>query len=298
MKILISGSSGFIGSNLVRYLKEKGHEVIKLVRHSTALARDEIVWEPLQGVEKPALLEEIDAVIHLAGESIMGRWTESKKKKIHDSRVKATSLLCRDLCSLDRPPAVMIAASAVGYYGSRGDEILKEESSRGEGFLAKVCEEWEAASQRVEEKGIRRVLLRLGMVLSPKGGALKRMLPPFKWGLGGKLGDGRQWMSWIALTDLIRAIEFSLEDHQLAGPVNAVAPTPVVNKDFTKVLGRQLSRPAFMTVPAWAIKLILGELGREVLLSSQRVMPDKLLQAGFRFDMPSLEQALQADLSL
>lgn len=279
MKILVSGSTGFIGSSLIPFLQEKGCEVLKLVRVRGDLASDEIGWDPHRGVINPPLLEGIDGVIHLAGESISGRWTPDKKKKIYSSRVEGTKLLCNSLNSLKKSPSVMVCASAIGYYGSRGDEILTEESSRGEGFLSDVCFDWENATNCCNTRVVN---ARFGVVLSPKGGALKQMLPVFKMGLGGKLGSGKQWMSWVALEDVLRTLYFSLTS-KLSGPLNIVSPDPVTNAAFTKTLGEILYRPTFMTVPSWAVKWALGEMGEQLLLSSQRVVPDKLEKAGFKF---------------
>ena len=293
MKIAVSGSTGLIGSALVPFLKEQGHEVFKLVRVRADLLPDEIGWDPHCGVINPALLEGMDAVVHLAGENIMGRWTEAKKEKIRSSRVEGTKLLCQALGSLKHPPSVFVAASAIGYYGDRGDEILTEKSPKGEGFLSGVCEQWEEAVRALKEKGSRIVNLRIGMVLSGKGGALKQMLPVFKWGLGGKMGAGNQWMSWIAIDDLIRIIDFALHKDQLAGALNAVSPEPVTNQTFTETLGKLLHRPAFMAIPAFAVKLVFGQLGTELLLSSERVVPRRLEEAGYSFAYPHLDEALE-----
>lgn len=292
MKILISGSSGLVGSSLVSFLKEKGHEIFKLVRVRADLLPNEIAWDPDRGVINPPLLEGVDAVVHLAGENIMGRWTKTKKERIRDSRVEGTKLLCQAFCGLKKLPSTFICASAVGYYGNRGNEILTEQSAKGEGFLSDVCADWEEAANGAMANGIRTVNLRMGMVLSSKGGALKQMLPIFKCCLGGKMGSGAQWMSWIALDDLTRMVEFILHQDTLAGPVNAVAPSPVTNTEFTETLGKVLHRPAFMSVPALAVKLVFGELGNELLLASQRVRPQKLEQAGYTFTCPTLGVAL------
>lgn len=293
MKIAVSGSTGLIGSALIPFLKEQGHEVFKLMRVRADLLPDEIGWDTHRGVINPSLLEGMDAVVHLAGENIMGRWTEAKKEKIRTSRVVGTKLLCQALCSLKHPPSVFVAASAIGYYGDRGDETLIEKSPKGEGFLPNVCEQWEEATGALKEKGSRIVNLRIGMVLSGKGGALKQMLPVFKWGLGGKMGLGNQWMSWIAIDDLIRIIDFALHKEQLAGSLNAVSPYPVTNQTFTETLGKLLHRPTFMAMPACAVKLVFGQLGTELLLSSTRVSPRKLEEAGYPFAYPHLDKALQ-----
>ena len=297
MKVLVTGSSGLIGSALIPFLKERNHQIYKLVRIRADSLPHEIAWDPDRGVINPSLLEGLDAVVHLAGENLMGWWTATKKEKIRTSRVKGTRLLCRALSHLKQPPGVLVCASAVGYYGNRGDEILTEQSSRGRGFLADVCEEWEEATQATSEKGIRTLNLRFGMVLSPKGGALKQMLPIFKWGLGGQLGLGDQYVSWISIDDLTRVINYVIQEEKLAGPVNAVTPYPVTNAELTKTLGYILHRPTFFPMPTFAVRLIFGELGQGLLLSSERVQPKKLVGAGFRFDYPHLKEALRALLT-
>lgn len=293
MKVLVSGSSGLIGSALISFLQANQHEVYRLVRGKADLLPHEIAWDPQRGVINPPLLEGLDAVVHLAGENIMGRWTEAKKEKIRASRVNGTRLLSQALCQLKNPPNVFVCASATGYYGDRGTEFLTEQSSKGEGFLADVCEEWEEATRAASEKGIRTLNLRFGMVLSSKGGALKQLLPIFKWGLGGQVGNGKQYISWIAIDDLVRIIEFVIENEKLAGPVNTISPHPVTNAEFTKTLGHLLHRPTFLSIPAFAIRLIFGELGKETLLCSQYVVPEKLEKAGFQFEYPHLEEALR-----
>ena len=293
MRIVVSGATGLIGSSLVPFLRERGHEVHKLIRSRANLGENEIAWDPDRGVIDSSLLEGMDAMIHLAGENILGRWTETKKEKIWKSRVEGTRLLCEALSARQHPPLVFISASAIGYYGDRGEETLTEASAKGEGFLSDVCAEWEKSSQFLQEKGIWTLALRFGMVLSPRGGALKQMLHIFKLGLGGVLGSGKQWMSWIALEDVLRFIEFALHQNSLAGPVNVVSPCPVTNFAFTKALGHILHRPTFMGVPACAVKVMFGELGREVFLSSERVLPAKLEAAGFSFAYPELEGALK-----
>jgi len=238
--------------------------------------------------------EEPDAVVHLAGENIAaGRWTERQKARIRDSRVKGTRLLCDLLARYSPPPKALVCASAVGYYGDRGDEILKEESASGSDFLSDVCGEWEAATQTAVERGIRVVNLRIGVVLSPLGGALAKMLTPFKLGAGGVIGSGRQYMSWIALDDAVRAFHFALTNQSLHGPVNAVAPNAVTNRDFTRTLGRVLSRPTVFPMPAFAARLAFGEMADALLLASTRVQPARLLAGGFTFRYPDLEGALR-----
>lgn len=298
MKILVSGSTGLIGSSLIPFLEEKGHEVFRLVRVRADLLPREIAWDAHRGVINPPLLEGMDAVVHLAGESIMGRWTQAKMGNIRTSRVEGTKLLCQALCSLEKPPSVFICASAIGYYGDRGDEVLPEQRAVGQGFLADVCKEWEESTRSVSKKGIRALNLRIGMVLSAKGGALKQMLPVFKWGMGGRMGEGNQWMSWIAIDDLVRIMDFALHQNKLVGPLNAVSPFPVTNQVFTDTLGSLLHRPTFMAMPSFAVKLVFGQLGTELLLSSQRVQPKKLEEAGFVWDYPHIDEALQHVMDL
>lgn len=292
MKILISGASGLIGSALVPFLTSGKHQVIKLVHKKGALASDEIAWASPSSLIKSSLLEGFDAVIHLAGESLKGRWNQEKKRKIKESRVQGTQELAQVLSQLKKPPSVFICSSAIGYYGDRGNQVLTEESSKGTGFLAEVCKEWEQASLPAYEAGIRTVNLRTGIVLSPQGGALEQMLTPFKLGLGAKIGSGNQYMSWIAIDDLIYILYAVLQNASLSGPVNAVSPYPLTNKEFTKVLAFVLKRPVFLTLPSYLISLIFGEKGQALLLSSQRVEPSKLLKIGFQFSYSQLKQAL------
>lgn len=292
MKILITGSSGMIGSALISFLTAGKHQVYKMVRTRADLLPHEIAWDPEQGIINPELLEDFDAVVNLAGESIMGRWAPLKKERIRYSRVNSTVLLSQALSQLRKPPSVFVSASAIGYYGNRGDELLTEKSLKGRGFMADVCQEWEESTQLAIDKGIRTINLRIGLVLSPKGGALKQMLLPFKLCLGGQLGSGRQYMSWITLDDLVGAIYYAICQPSIAGPVNAVSPYCVTNADFTKVLGEVLHRPTFFNMPEYAVNLIFGDMGRELLLSSERVKPEKLEQAGFVYSYPQLEGAL------
>lgn len=253
---------------------------------------DEYRWDPSAGDVEPAALEGLDAVVHLAGETVAGRWTDDKKERILRSRVDGTRTLSEALAGLERPPRVLVTASAIGYYGDRGDEQLTEESSSGDGFLAEVVREWEAASRPAEEAGIRVVRLRFGIVLSPAGGALETMLTPFRLGVAGKLGSGRQWMSWISIDDVVGAIRHALVADELAGVANTVAPNPVTNAEFTKTLGRVLGRPTLLPVPGAALRLALGEFSQEAL-SSTRVVPRRLLESGYEFRHPDLEQALR-----
>ena len=263
------------------------------MRPPASCAAPDVRWDPAGGRIDEAALAGTDAVVHLAGESIMGRWTASKKASIRDSRVGATSLLCRALAHLADPPAVVACASAVGYYGDRADEVLSEASPAGSGFLAGVCRQWEAAAAPAVERGIRVVHLRFGVVLSPRGGALRRMLSPFRLGFGGRLGSGRQYWSWISLADAVSVIVHALENEPLRGAINVVAPTAVTNRQFSKTLGRVLRRPVIFAMPAFAARLLLGQMAGEMLLASARAEPRKLLQAGFVFRHPELEKALR-----
>ena len=292
MRILITGASGTVGSALLPALKAQGHEVVRL---KTGVARgpDEIPWDPLEALD-PALVSGFDVVIHLAGENIFGRWTQRKKAAIRDSRVQGTQHLCQALAQAVRKPQVLLAASAIGYYGSRGDEMLTEESGVGTGFLAEVARDWENATKLAADGGIRVVNLRTGIVLSAKGGALAMMRTPFRLGLGGKIGSGRQWMSWISIDDEVGAILHCMNDRSFSGPVNLAAPNPACNGEFTRVLGRVLRRPVIATVPAFAVKLILGtEMAEETVLSSQKAMPARLTASGYKFKHPELEPALR-----
>ncbi|MGH7701577.1 MAG: TIGR01777 family oxidoreductase [Gemmatimonadales bacterium] len=292
LRLAVTGASGLIGSSLVPALSGAGHQVTRLVR--SAPAAGEIRWNPAAGELDPNHLEGLDAVVHLAGENIAGGWwTAERKRRILESRVQGTRLLAGVLAGLKSPPKVLVSASAVGYYGDRGDSILTEESPAGEGFLAAVAEAWESAAKPARTVGIRVVHLRLGMVLSRAGGALAQMLPPFRLGLGGPLGNGRQWMSWVALDDAIGALLHALATETLTGPVNAVAPEPVTNADFTRTLGRVLHRPTLFRVPASVLRLTLGEMADALLLSCTRVLPHRLLESGYRFHQPSLEGALR-----
>jgi uncharacterized protein (TIGR01777 family) len=294
MKILVSGATGLVGTALSRSLKEKGHEVIRLVRSAAKDEATEVNWNPEQGTINASELEGFDAVVHLAGESIAeGRWTDEKKKRIRQSRTKGTGLLSETLAKLKQKSEVLISASAVGFYGSRGDEILDEQSASGSDFLAEVCREWELATQPAAQARVRVVNLRFGVILSNDGGALPKMLFPFRMGVGGKLGSGEQYMSWISIDDAVGAIEHALTNKTLRGPVNVVAPEAVTNYAFTKTLGRVLSRPTIFPVPAFAARLVFGEMADATLLASQRVEPQRLKESGFTFKYPELEGALR-----
>ncbi len=295
MRIVVAGASGLVGSALVPKLKAEGAEVTRLVR--SAPASGEIEWHPARGsIDAPAL-EGFDAVINLAGDGIAnGRWMEEKKRRILDSRVNGTRLLSETMAQLLRKPKTFINASAIGFYGSRGDELVDEESGPGEGFLASVCRQWESATAPAEQAGIRVVKLRLGVILTKDGGIMGSMLRPFKLGLGGKVGSGKQVISWVAMDDAVAAINFILHDESLRGPINVVAPHPVTNEEFTRTLGRVLSRPTFMAMPAFAARLAFGEMADEMMLSSTRVAAQVLNEAGFKFQYPELEGAVRAML--
>lgn len=294
MNVLITGASGLIGSALRPVLEQAGHSTVLLRRDGGGAAGAAgPCWNPDTGSIQLAAAGRLDAVIHLAGETVAQRWTAPARQRIRSSRIEATRLLCAGLQQLPHPPGVLICASATGFYGDRGDEWLDESSPAGTGFLAEVTRAWEAASAPAEKAGWRVVRLRFGIVLSPRGGALARMLLPFRLGIAGRLGHGRQYWSWIALEDVLGVIQRMLADAALAGVFNTVAPAPVTNREFTATLARVLQRPAFFTMPRPAVQLCFGEMGREALLSSARVRPARLQQAGFEFRMPDLETALR-----
>jgi uncharacterized protein len=292
MKILISGSTGLVGSALVPTFQSSGHDVVRLVRSSNSGAGS-IAWNPMSGQLSAANLEGIDAAVHLAGENIAARrWTPAQKTLIRESRVAGTRLLAETLAKLKEPPKTLVCASAIGFYGDRSDQRLNEDSPPGTGFLADTCREWEAAAKPAADRGIRVVHLRTGIVLASQGGALAKMLTPFRLGIAGIIGDGQQYMSWISLDDLVAVISFALSSQTLRGPVNAVAPNPVTNHEFTKTLGRVLRRPTVFPMPAFAARLAFGEMADGLLLASARVEPKRLVEAGFRFRFPELEGAL------
>lgn len=294
MKILITGASGLVGMPLVAFLTQQGHKVVRLVRACSQEGQDNTVyWDAKAQTLDLAKIADMDAVVHLAGENIASkRWTHQQKAAIRESRIQGTRFLAESLSQLQYPPQCFISASAIGYYGHRGDEILVEDSLPGHGFLSDVCQEWEAATQPAEQAGIRVVHARFGVILSTQGGALAKMLLPFQLGLGGILGNGQQYMSWIALEDVIFALAHILQNNSLSGPVNMVSPEPLPNKVFTQILGQVLHRPAILPAPAPALRLILGEMADALLLSSTRVMPAKLLESGFTFRYPDLKPAL------
>jgi uncharacterized protein (TIGR01777 family) len=296
MKIVVSGASGLIGTQLVAKLSSSGHDVVRLVRRSPKPG--EIQWNPKSGTLDAAALEGTDAVIHLSGAGIGDkRWTDGYRKEILDSRTATTALLAKTMASLSRKPSVFLSGSAIGIYGARNDEQLTEVSTHGTGFLAEVCEQWEAAAKPVVDAGIRTVYLRTGIVLSPKGGALKKLLPLFKLGVGGKFGNGKQWQSWISIDDEIGAIEHLLTAN-VSGAVNLTAPNPVTNAEFTKVLASVLKRPAIVPVPTFAPKILLGgELADALLFTGQRVIPAALNASGYNFKHTTLESAFRSLLS-
>ncbi len=298
MKIIITGSHGFIAKAILPTLENKGHNIFKLVRSATNLKPDERFWDPYRRELDPHTVEGVDAVIHLAGESIAeGRWTPTKKQRIIDTRTIPTRFLAETLAASARPPKVFVCASAIGYYGDRGEELLTEESSPGTDFLANVCREWEVATVPAAVKGIRIVNLRFGLILSPSGGALAKLLLPFKFGVGGRLGSGKQYWSWIAIDDVIGAIHHALMNENVRGPVNIVAPHPVTNNEFTKILGGVLSRPTMFPAPSFALRLALGEMADALLLSSANIKPNRLISTGYTFRFTQLNDALTALLS-
>jgi len=293
MNVLVSGSRGLIGRALVASLTAEGHRVIRLVRSRPPAGEARVLWDIEACTVDKAGLENLDAVVHLAGESVAGRWTAGKKVRIRESRRKGTRLISETLAGLANRPTVFVSASAVGYYGDRGEGILSEESPPGSLFLSEVCREWEAATEPAARSGIRTVNLRIGFVLSPDGGGLAQMLLPFKLGMGGTIGSGRQYMSWVSIHDVVGAVRHVLASNTLEGPVNAVAPNPVTNREFTKTLGRVLKRPTLFPVPAFAARLLFGEMADNLLLASARVMPTRLLATGYQYRHKDLEGALR-----
>lgn len=297
MRIAISGSSGLVGSALISFWTRRDHQVVRVIRGALRPTEDgtaAIPWNPESGELDPSALEGVDAVVNLSGENIAtGRWTAAKKQRILDSRIKTTTLLATALSKLVHPPRFFFSASAVGYYPSSGDRLLTETDPPGAGFLSQGCLAWEAATTPAEDRGIRTVHGRIGVVLARNGGALAAQVPLFRWGLGGRLGTGTQYVPWITIDDLVRGIDFCLTHEELRGPVNLSCPEPVTNAEFTKTLGRVLHRPAILPAPAFALRLALGEMADALLLSSLRVVPERLRQSGFQFDYPVLEPALR-----
>ncbi|MCA9110262.1 MAG: TIGR01777 family oxidoreductase [Planctomycetaceae bacterium] len=297
-KVAVTGASGMIGSEVVRRLSSLGRPVVKLVRGTPKSTVTEAQWSVEEGLVNPSRLEGLYGVIHLAGENIAGgRWTEDMKRRIRSSRVQGTEKLCRDLAKLHRRPKVLVCASAIGYYGDRGTTILDESSPPGEGFLPEVCREWEAATKPASDAGIRVVNVRIGVVISKEGGALAKMLLPFKMGAGGKVGSGKQYWSWISHVDVVGVLLHALDCETLSGPVNAVSPNAVTNAEFTDVLGSVLHRPTILPMPAFAAKLALGQMADDLLLASAHVVPKKLEESGYEFQYPQLRECLQHELN-
>ena len=294
--VAITGATGFIGSALVDELKAAGRTVRRLVRSERHRGPGDVLWDPAAGRLDAEALHGVDAVVNLAGEPIAQRWTADTKRRIRESRVRATALLAATIASVGRPPQVLVSGSAMGVYGDRGDEELDETSGVGGDFLAKVASEWESAAEPAARAGVRVVKVRTGLVLSPHGGALAKLLLPFRMGVGGRVGSGRQWVSWIALADTVGAIIHALETQSLSGPANLVAPAPVTNAELTATLARVLRRPSLIPVPALAVRLAFGEMGEATLLASQRLRPRRLLESGYRFLYPNLEAALRHEL--
>jgi hypothetical protein len=292
-RVVIGGASGMIGSAVAAALRARGDTVHRLVRRAEIQAPDEIWWNPVENTIDDVALQGADVVLHFGGRSLDARWAEPVKQEIRQSRVRSTRLLAETVAKLDRKPSTLLVVSATGFYGDRDDEVLEETSARGHGFLADVVVAWEAAADPAREAGIRVIHPRCAPVLSERGGALARMLPVFRLGAGGTLGDGRQWFSWIALDDLVRAVEWLLDESALDGAVNVSSPEPVTNAEFTEVLGRVLHRPTVTRAPEFALRLVYGEMADEMLFTSQRVVPRRLLNAGFRFAYPKLEDALR-----
>jgi len=292
MKIAIAGGSGLVGSALIPILQSDGNQITRLVRASPKPG--EIEWHPNQDKVSAPSLEGFEAFINLAGENIAGgRWTDDQKRKIRDSRMNGTHLLSEAIAQMKSKPRVFICASATGIYGDRDDETLDEQSESGGGFLAGVCREWEQATEPASKAGVRVVNLRMGPILARDGGMLSKLLTPFKMGMGGKVGSGKQYISWVALDDAVNAIKLAIDDESIHGPINIVSPNPVRNEEFTKTLGHVLNRPTALAMPAFAARLAFGEMADEMLLASQRVMPKRLSQAGFQFQYPTLESAMR-----
>lgn len=297
MIVVVSGASGLVGSALVPYLRGVGHRVRCLVRPGAHAAPDDIPWDPARGRLEASALSGCDAVVHLAGENIAARrWSDEQRRRLRDSRVGPTGLLARALATTPRPPRVLVQASATGYYGDRGDEVLTESSPPGRGFLPGLCVEWEQASAPAAAAGIRVTQVRFGIVLSARGGALHKMLTPFRLGIGGPVGSGRQYWPWIAIDDAVGIVARALEDESLRGPVNAVSPRTVTCREFTSALGRALRRPAILPLPAFALRLALGDMAA-LLLESVRATPDRLQQSGYRFGHADLDDALRHALT-
>ena len=296
--IAVSGASGLVGSAFVQSLSGADDRVLNVTRSLDARSSDDIIWSPNRGIANPARLEGTDAFVHLAGENIAaGRWTDTKKSRIRNSRVEGTRLIASTLARLEQKPSVLVCASAIGFYGDRGSRILDESAGAGAGFLADVCRDWEAATQPAEHAGIRIVHLRIGVVISRHGGALPQMLTPFKMGVGGRIGSGRQFWSWVSIDDVVGAIQSVIDDKTIRGAVNCVAPEPVTNNDFTKTLGSVLGRPTVFPMPGFVARLALGQMANDLLLSSTRVLPRRLQTSGYSFRQPELARALESEIN-
>ena len=297
LTVAMTGASGFVGTELSALLKSTGHSVLPMTRRPSGSSQNAIVWDPVNGVANPQQLESVDAIVHLAGENIAaGRWTAALKERIRKSRVEGTRALVQSLAGLQNRPKTLVCASAIGFYGDRGDEVLTELSAPGSGFLADVCSAWESEAMAAANMDMRVVGLRIGVVLSPKGGALAKMMLPFKLGVGGVVGSGKQYWSWIGLNDLVRAIAFCIENEDIRGPVNAVSPQALINYDFTKTVGKVLHRPTIFPLPAFVARILLGEMADALLLSSAHVVPEKLQAHGFQFAQPDLKSCLEHEL--
>ena len=296
--VAITGASGMVGTALATVLRESGHNPVSITRKASGSSDGSIIWDPASGLKDPSQLGTVGTVVHLAGENIAaGRWTAALKDRIRRSRVEGTRSLVKSIAAVGHRPKTLVCASAIGFYGERGDTVLDEDADAGTGFLAEVCREWEHEADAAMELGLRVVKVRIGVVLSPKGGALAKMLLPFKLGAGGIIGSGKQYWSWIGLHDLVRIIAFCVEHDSIQGAVNAVSPNSMTNYDFTKGVGRALHRPTLFPMPAFAAKLVLGEMANELLLSSTRVTPKKLMEQGFEFHYPELVGCLEHELS-
>jgi len=291
-RFVLSGATGLLGEALLAHLIRAGHEVVRLVR-SEPKRKGDVRWDPHAGAVEPSVIEGADVVVNLAGEPVAGgRWSAERRRRIMDSRTEGTSLLARTIAAAAAKPSAFVSASATGFYGDAGDAQLDETSPSGDGFLAEVCRAWEAATAPASEAGVRTIHARIGVVLAKDGGALAKMAPPFRLGLGGPMGGGKHWMSCIDIDDAVRALHHVALDTSMSGPVNLVCPHPIRNADFTRALGAALGRPAFIPMPAFAIRAAMGEMGREVLLGSQRVLPTRLVAAGFEFAFPDVPGSL------
>ena len=295
--IAISGATGLVGNALVESLSRSDDRILNVTRDTSRRSMDDIIWSPNSGIVNPARLEGTDAFVHLAGENIAtGRWTDTKKSRIRNSRVEGTRVVASTLARMDRKPSVLVCASAIGFYGDRGSKILDESAGAGTGFLADVCRDWEASAQPAEDAGIRVVHLRIGVIISRDGGALPQMLTPFKLGVGGRIGNGRQYWSWVSIEDVAGAIHHVIDDDTIRGAVNCVVPEPVTNNDFTKALGSVLGHPTIFPRPCFAARLALGEMANDLLLSSTRVLPRRLESSGYTFRQPDLRRALETEI--